>query len=59
MRFLPQMLLVGSTGRNVDKTELATAVIQRFCPKHRLVGLKVTAVMPRNAEGHLEPLYAV
>ncbi len=44
MRYAPNMLMIGSTGRNVGKTEFATAVIRKFAPQGPVVGLKVTAV---------------
>jgi hypothetical protein len=41
---IPQMLLIGSTGRNSGKTTLAIAFIKRWMSEHSIVGLKVTTI---------------
>ena len=46
----PNMLMVGSAGRDCGKTELACSLIRRFCRGHDLVGVKVTAVQDRGGE---------
>lgn len=54
---LPQMLMIGSTGRNSGKTLLACALIERFRSRQEIVGIKVTAVdrtdgtCPRGGQG--------
>lgn len=54
---IPGMLLIGSAGRNVGKTDLACRVISRFKDRDRIVGLKVTTVhdtsgvCPRGGDG--------
>jgi molybdopterin-guanine dinucleotide biosynthesis protein A len=54
---LPGWLLIGSTGRNVGKTEFACAIIKGFQAAHPTVGVKVTVVVegestcPRGATG--------
>lgn len=55
--FIPQMLLLGSTGRNSGKTTLATALIGHWKTKYPIIGLKVTTIheshgrCPRGGEG--------
>jgi molybdenum cofactor guanylyltransferase len=41
---IPRMLMIGGAGRNTGKTKLACAIIRRFGPRRRLIGLKVTTV---------------
>ncbi|MCX7843038.1 MAG: hypothetical protein N2489_08190 [Clostridia bacterium] len=54
---LPQMLLIGSTGRNSGKTTLASAFISKWKKSFSVIGLKVTTVKeregkcPRGGEG--------
>jgi molybdopterin-guanine dinucleotide biosynthesis protein A len=54
---LDGMLMVGSAGANVGKTELACALLNKFSKNHNIVGIKVTAVKdkdgqcPRGGEG--------
>jgi len=54
---LPQMLMIGAAGRKVGKTELACALVRRFCRAHRIVAVKVTVVRrgqascPRGGKG--------
>jgi hypothetical protein len=57
LRYIPEMLLIGSTGRNSGKTTLAIAFIKRWIEKHTIVGLKVTTIhekdglCPRGGKG--------
>ena len=46
----PDLLMVGGTGRNSGKTELACRIIARHAPSEPVVGLKVTAV--DRTDGH-------
>lgn len=54
---LENMLMIGSSGSNVGKTELACALLRRFGGTHRIVGVKVTAAAskeqscPRGGQG--------
>lgn len=54
---LPGWLVIGATGRNSGKSDLACAVIARLHPTHRIVGVKVTTIAgderacPRGGEG--------
>ena len=54
---LANMLLIGAAGRNAGKTELACALIRRFCAELELTGIKVTIIRdeagrcPRGGEG--------
>ena len=41
---IPGMLLIGSSGRNVGKTELACRIISRFAGRSDIVGIKVTTI---------------
>ncbi len=46
----PQMLLIGSTGRNSGKTAFACRVIENFKARGPLIGAKVTAIREKNGE---------
>ena len=54
---LENMLMIGASGSNVGKTELACALLRRFGGGRRIVGVKVTAVAskdrscPRGGQG--------
>ncbi len=54
---LPGWLVIGATGRNSGKSDLACAVIARLHRAHRIVGVKVTTIAgderacPRGGEG--------
>lgn len=54
---IPQMLLIGSTGRNSGKTTLAAAGIHKWKERFSIVGLKVTTIRecdgkcPRGGDG--------
>ena len=54
---LPGWIVIGSTGRNSGKTEVACSVIRAFRRYHPIVGVKVTAIRegestcPRGGEG--------
>lgn len=50
MRKLHNMLLIGSTGANVGKTELACAVIGKFCKTNQLIGTKVTTIQAKDGQ---------
>ena len=45
---LDGMLMIGSAGANVGKTELACAILREFSKKGKIVGIKVTAVQEKN-----------
>jgi molybdenum cofactor guanylyltransferase len=45
---LANMLMIGSSGSNVGKTELTCALLRRLGGDHRIVGVKVTAVEVRD-----------
>jgi molybdopterin-guanine dinucleotide biosynthesis protein A len=47
---LDGMLLIGSAGRNVGKTELACALIRKFGRSSPIVGIKVTAIRARDGK---------
>ena len=54
---LENMLMIGSSGSNVGKTELACALLRRFAGRRRIVGVKVTTIAsgerscPRGGQG--------
>jgi molybdopterin-guanine dinucleotide biosynthesis protein A len=54
---LENLLMIGSSGSNVGKTELACALLQRFGGTRRVVGIKVTTIAskdqpcPRGGQG--------
>ena len=41
---IPQMLMIGSTGRNSGKTTFAVEAIKRWKPHYQIIALKVTAI---------------
>jgi len=41
---LENMLMIGASGSNVGKTELACALLRRLGDNHRIIGVKVTAI---------------
>jgi molybdopterin-guanine dinucleotide biosynthesis protein A len=45
---LENMLMIGSSGSNVGKTELACALLRRFRSGRQIVGVKVTTVASRD-----------
>jgi molybdenum cofactor guanylyltransferase len=67
---LENMLMIGSSGSNAGKTELACALLRRFHRNHRIIGVKVTTVAardgscPRGGQGcgvcsSLEGMYSI
>jgi molybdopterin-guanine dinucleotide biosynthesis protein A len=54
---LENMLMIGSSGSNVGKTELACSLLRKLGSDHRIVGVKVTAIeakdgsCPRGGQG--------
>jgi len=46
--YLPHMLLIGATNRNVGKTTLASAIINKFKHHYPITGLKITAITEGN-----------
>ncbi|HUT28618.1 MAG TPA: NTP transferase domain-containing protein [Sedimentisphaerales bacterium] len=47
---LERMLMIGSAGANVGKTELACAIIRRFCKSNPLIGIKVTTIQAKDGQ---------
>jgi hypothetical protein len=47
---LDRMLVIGSAGANVGKTELACAVIRKFCKSNPLIGIKVTTIQAKDGQ---------
>jgi len=54
---LDGMLMIGSAGANIGKTELACALLKKFSKEHNITGIKVTTIKdkdgqcPRGGEG--------
>ena len=44
MIHIPNMFMIGSTGRNSGKTTLAAAMVQKFKSTRTVIGLKVTSI---------------
>ncbi len=44
------MLMIGSAGRNIGKTELACRLIRKFSPRIDIVGVKVTAIQEKDGK---------
>ncbi len=57
MRRLDGMLMIGSTGANVGKTELACAILRKYSKQDKIIGIKVTTIehkdgqCPRGGDG--------
>ena len=47
---LDKMLMIGSAGANVGKTELACAVIRKFGKRSDIIGIKVTTIKAKNGQ---------
>ena len=47
---LDKMLMIGSAGSNVGKTELACALLNKFGKNHDIVGIKVTTVKEKDGQ---------
>lgn len=47
---LDNMLMIGSAGANVGKTELACAILRKHSKNRKIVGIKVTAVQEKNGQ---------
>ena len=47
---LNRMLLIGSAGRNVGKTELACTLIRKFSKSSPIVGIKVTTIRAKDGK---------
>ncbi len=48
----PKMLIIGSTARNHGKTELACALIKKFCSENKIIGLKITSYYQDESQYH-------
>ena len=46
---VPNMIMIGATGRNTGKTEMACRLIKKFISSYTVIALKVTAI--KEAEG--------
>ena len=47
---LDRMLLIGSTGANAGKTELACGVISKFSRNREIIGIKVTTIKAKDGK---------
>jgi len=47
---LDGMLMIGSAGANIGKTELACALIKKFSQTNKIVGMKVTTISDKNGQ---------
>jgi molybdopterin-guanine dinucleotide biosynthesis protein A len=47
---IEQMLMIGSAGRNVGKTELACAILRKLGGRHSIAAVKVTAISDRDGQ---------
>jgi hypothetical protein len=50
--FLPTMLMIGGSGRNVGKTTLICAIMRKFASATQIIGLKVTSIRPGEKDFH-------
>jgi len=50
--YLPGLLIIGGSSRNVGKTTLATTLIRRYRETHEIIGLKVTSIYPKEKNYH-------
>lgn len=49
---LDGMLMIGSAGRNIGKTELACALLRKYSKSHSIVGIKVTTIAAGERQSH-------
>ena len=47
---LDTMLMIGSAGSNVGKTELACALLRKFSKKVDIIGIKVTTIKDKDGQ---------
>ena len=47
---LDGMLMIGSAGTNVGKTELACALIRKFSKSKPIIGIKVTTIRAKDGQ---------
>ena len=47
---LDGMLMIGSAGPNIGKTELACMLLEKFSKSHNIVGIKVTAIVAKDGQ---------
>lgn len=52
MIHLPKMLIIGSTARNLGKTELVCALIKKNCSENKIIGLKITNYYQDESQYH-------
>lgn len=52
MKELPNLLIIGGSGRNVGKTTLIINLINKFHTEYSIIGLKVTSIRPGEQEFH-------
>ena len=52
MKQIPNLLVIGGTGRNIGKTTLTTMIIERFSKELKLIALKTSMLMPDEAYFH-------
>ncbi len=52
MKKIPQLILIGGTGRNVGKTTLASKIIGHFSAQYPISGLKISNVKPGDEHLH-------
>ena len=49
---LPNLLLIGGTGKNIGKTEFSERLIRENSKKYNIIALKVTSIYPPEKEFH-------
>ena len=49
---LPNLIIIGGSSRNVGKTTLALKLIEKYCAKEIIIGLKVTSMRPGEESFH-------
>jgi len=47
-----KMIMIGATARQSGKTELASCIINKFCKKEKIIGIKVTTLHEDDASFH-------
>jgi len=50
MLTLNRMLMIGSAGANVGKTELACSLLERYAKDNEIIGIKVTTIKQRDGQ---------
>jgi len=52
MILIEKMIIIGATARHSGKTELASSIIEKFCKKEKIIGVKISTVYEGDSSFH-------